>query len=166
MADQYFIYSRAMQTFEDYESRDEDVQESIEAVKPHLRGPGADLPRAAFEWWTTAYAAAREARSVGAIKGVAREYLCADHEHARTPYNIAQGLMKATVHRLWKNLYHARTSCGHARPREAIRDAFVPERERAIEYMRELLGEIAAERGETAEGMVSRLDRDGGLSAP
>lgn len=159
MDPQHILFAHSMWVFERYESRDSEVRECIALIRDQLADddPEAEQCREAFEWWASAYEVARSSRTVEELKEATRKYLCTNSERARPRYNVAQGAMKATIHRLWKNLYIARAGAGHLQLMPAILDAVTPEKDRAVMYMRELLAEIAAEGGETAEEMVDRL---------
>lgn len=149
-----------MATFEDYWSDEAAVRESIDRVRPHLRQPDASRRDiAAFEWWVAGYDLASAATSYEGIKAAAKLYLCTPHAHAAPTLNVSQGLMKATVHRLHRELYRLQTAAGHMQAGPALRDAMAPPRQRAAEYFDELLREIASENGETVATMTERVCR-------
>jgi len=94
-----------MAIFEDPEAEDDAVWACLEGIGSHIRGPRENDARAAFNWWKNAYGAARVASTRAEIKELAREHLFTDHPFIKSPFNVAQGAMKATIHRLWKRLY-------------------------------------------------------------
>jgi hypothetical protein len=153
----HLVYGRAMKTFENYGSSVEDVAECVRALEPLIEGPDSLEARAAFGHWCQAFTKARAATDRDAVKAIAREYLCTPNAHAASPYNIAQGLMKATIHVLWKKLYAVEVARGHAEVAEAVRDAVTPQQKRATEYFRVVLAEIAAETGESTDEMMARV---------
>lgn len=153
------VFMHCMEVFSDYSSSEEEVAKCVTQVAPFIRGPQdvVEQAKAAFGYWRAAFERARACTCRDDIKAVAREYVCTRNPHASSKFNIAQGLMKATIHVLWKKLYLLETRRGHAAPREAILDAVTDPQQRAIQYFRSVLAEIAAERGETLEKTIKDL---------
>lgn len=174
MAQHYLAYAAAMAAFEDYNSSELAINSGIKLVRASLATPlstdsrahepqytvAAEAASRAFEFWVTAFGRATNATSREDIKVLTREYLCTAHAHSVSPYNIAQGIMKATIHCLWRKLYTITVNRGHPEPESAIRDAVTPVKQRAVEYFQLLYGEIAAENGETVDEMMRRVCGD------
>jgi hypothetical protein len=154
-------FKAAMAVFEAYDSSEATVADAIEALRVSMREsePHERLAAAVagFEHWAGAFEEARRALAREEIKAWVRKWLCAPSQHVASPYEVAQGAMKAAVHLSWKRLYALEVGRGHPEPAEAIRDAMTPPQQRAIEYYRRLYEELAAEHGETVEQMMRRV---------
>ena len=151
------LYAATMEVLEDVESPPELIAYSIEQILPEMHKPDAAASRGAFDYWHGAFNAARAAATREAIKDVVRTYVCSTSPHARLPYNIAQGLMKATTHTIWRKLCTLDAGRLRADPREAVRDAMMSPAARGQELMRAMVAEIAAETGETTDQLAARI---------
>jgi hypothetical protein len=149
-----------METFEDVDASEEIIASCIRLVDIQLEEPEAEEAKAPFNYWRAAFEATREATTRDQIKNLAREYLCSTGPYTMSPFNIAQGLMKATIHLMWRKLYALEVGRWRTDPEEAIRDATTPRTKRSQEFMHAIYEEIAAETGETVEGMRTRICGD------
>jgi len=156
---EYSIMKRATRAFKDLDTPEEEIALHIQALRA-FGGERLSVSYEPFEHWCAAFEAARAATSRDEIKALARRYVCTAHPFAASPYKTAQGAMKATIHTLWKRLYALETSRGHLSPAPAVRDATMPRHDRAIEYFRVMMAEIAVESGETTEQMQARVCGD------
>jgi hypothetical protein len=144
------LAKRAVSTFGSFESSEDDVA----ACMRELRAVGEKRlaeSYPSFEYWSSAFEAARVAASRNDVKALARRHLCAGHPFAMPAYKISRGAMLACAYVLQKRLYAFEASRGHRDPASAVLDAITPRRERAVAYFRVVLAEIAAESGEVLE---------------
>jgi hypothetical protein len=149
---QYVVYGFSMTVFEDPESPDILVRTALRGLLPYILGPNADRVLEAYNFWVTAYESVfaigvgPEARV--ALKDLVRKYLVNDHPYIQSPYNVAQGAMKATIHLMWKRHYsivvYAIGAVGCIQQRVAA--------------FRLFLDEITREKGMTAEQFIEELD--------
>jgi hypothetical protein len=156
-ADATFV--TAMSVFDDVESTSEQIAGAIVAVRVHLQGTdGASAAaRSAFEYWAAAFDQVMRAANREDIKSVVRRFICSSDPRNMSKFNVAQGLMKATSHTMWRRLYDLEAGRLRSDPAEAIRDAMIPPVDRGIEFMRSIYEELAAENNESIEEMKFRI---------
>ena len=151
------LYAATMEAFEDVDSSPELIARSIEQILPEMHKPDAAAAKDAFDYWRGAFGAVRAATTRTAVKDIVRTYVCTANRHACSHFNIAQGLMKATMHTVWRKLYELEAGQLRTDPREAVRDAMMPPLARGQEFMQVIVTEIAAETGETAAQLIARV---------
>jgi len=151
-------FAAAMSTFGDEGASEESVLAAVGTVRGELdlAGDEATDVRPGFEHWVAAFAAARAAATRDSLKDCVRFYLCTPGPHDAPPHNISQGMMKATVHLIWRKLYAWEAGRpASAEPRKWA-GAITP-REQSQEFLRAMYAEIAAEGGETVDAMMERV---------
>lgn len=151
-------YTQAMKTFEDFGAEVEQVALCVRSVRPYLQGAEGAATRDAFEYWAGAFEQTRAATSRATIKALARKFVVSTDPRSASPFNIVQGLMKATIHLMWKELY----AFDEGVPPAAVQGPLPPAQASRLETlgvasMQRLYREIAAESGETVEAMMQRV---------
>jgi hypothetical protein len=156
----HVLFTMAMSVFEYVDSTEAQIADSIAQVLPELRKPSAAVAKGAFDYWYGAFEAVRAATTRAEIKNIVRTYVCTSNPHTHSPFNIVQGIMKATIHTMWRKLYELEAGQLKADPREAVRDALLPPASRGQELLRMMVKEIATETGETADQLMARVTGD------
>jgi len=146
----------AMSVFENVDSTIEQITSSIKDVRVHLqRGDRATTnARAAFEYWATVFDLVSRATTRDVIKTVVRLYICTPDPRARSKFTVAQSLMRAAAHAMWRRLYELESKRHRF---DATRDATISPTKRGAEYMQVIYKELAAENNETVDEMMRRI---------
>jgi len=113
----------------------------------------------AIDYWKNAYDATWKLSSFVDFKGWAQNNLL-NHPFAMSRFPIVKLCMKAAVNQWEFSLYDFRVK-NPLDKEEWVRNQTMPRPERALEFTREILEEIALETNETVEAMIQRLEREG-----
>jgi hypothetical protein len=156
-AEQWVVFVEAMVIFESPDSPVSVISDTVKRIEPLIKGPGADAARSAFAFWIDGFNRVVSAKTRADVKAVVLSHICTDDPRAKSPFNIAQGLMKATCHQVWLKLYALEAGKLRTDPAEAVKDAITPPLVRGQQFFREMCEEIASTRGETAREMMSKI---------
>ncbi len=143
------LFTLATIVLEDAAQSENEVAKMLELVLSFLsssRDAASDKCHVEVTYWQHVFLKVQIAVNINDIKLICKQYVCVPYT---THFNIANSAMKAAINLMTKKIYKFKTS----KPCACVEDV-----QQGTKWMTSLLTEIAAENGETLEGMMSRVE--------